>query len=153
MSRKLIHLLEDYYRRELKEDPGHRFDNVDDTVITAYINTCEHVNYRGQRLRRIIGLEQPFSSFNSCVVPIPFLELRHSALEVMLPLDWEAIAELNNDMLRVLYVHLSNDGRDIPSVVTITSMEESRRRVLSELVCRGFTGELPNVVRLRGLNN
>lgn len=39
------------------------------------------------------------------------------------------------------------------SAVTITSIEESRRLILSELMRRGSTGELPHVVRLRGLNH
>jgi len=152
-SRKLIQSLDEHYRHELKQDYGHRFDNVDDTVVAAYVNACDNMSHPGQRMQRIIGRNQPFSFVGLWVVPIPFLGLRNSALEVMLPLDQEAITELNNDVLRVLYVHLSNDSRGIPSAVTPAVMDESRRRVLNELVRRGFAGESPKVVRLRGLND
>ena len=152
-SRQLIHALDEYYRRELREDPEHRFDDVDDTVIAAYVNACEHAYYPGQRMQRIIGRDQQFSFFSSWVVQIPFLDPQLSALEVMLPVDQEAITELNNDLLRVLYVHFSNDSRTIPSAVTAAGMEDSRRGILSELVRRGFTGELPHAVRIRGLND
>lgn len=149
-SRELIRSLDEYHRCELKQDHGHRFDNVDDTVIAAYINACACVSRPRQGIHRIIGRHQPFSSFNSWVVPIPFLDL---ALEVMLPVDQEAITELNNDVLRVLYVHLSNDSRTIFSEVTTASIEQIRRHLLSELARRGLTGELPHVVRLRGMNH
>lgn len=152
-SRQLIHALDEYYRRELREDPGHRFDDVDDTVIAAYVNACEHAHDPGQRMQRIVGREQPFSFFNRWVVQIPFLDPQLSALEVMLPVDQEAITELNNDVLRVLYVHSSNDSRTIPSAVARAGIEDSRRRILSELVRRGFTGELPHAVRIRVLND
>jgi hypothetical protein len=145
--------LDEYYRREMREDPGHRFDDVDDTVIAAYINACDCASYPGQRMQRIIGRDQPFSFFSSWVVQIPFLDPQLSALEVMLPVDQEAITELNNDVLRVLYVHFSNDSRTIPSAVARAGMEDSRRRILSELVRRGFTWELPHAVRIRGLND
>lgn len=152
-SRELIYALDKHYRRELKQNYGHRFDNVDDTVVAAYINACDNMSHPGQRMQRVIGRDQPFSFSNLWFVPIPFLDLRNTALEVMLPLDQEAITELNNDVLRVLYVHLSNDSREISSAVTSDGMDESRQRVLSEVVRRGFTGELPKVARLRGLND
>lgn len=152
-SRQLIHALDEYYRRELREDPGHRFDDVDDTVIAAYINACEHAYDPGQRMQRIVGRDQPFAFFNRWIVPIPFLNLQLSALEVALPVDVEAITELNNDILRVLYVHFSNDSRTIPSAVARAGMEDNRRRILSELARRGLTSKLPHAVRIRGLKD
>ena len=152
-SRALIRSLDEYYRRELKGEPGHRFDNVNDTVVTAYINAHAHASNSGQGILRIIGHEQPSSVFYSWIVQIPFLCLEHSALEVMLPIDRDATRQVNNDILRVLYVHLSNGSRTIPYSVTNDIVEESRRSLLAELERRGLTEKLPRVARLRGLSD
>jgi hypothetical protein len=152
-SRTLIRSLDGYYRRELKGEPGHRFDNVNDTVVAAYINVHAHASDFGQGILRIIGREQPFSVFYSWIVQIPFLRLQQSALEVLLPIDRDAIREVNNDILRVLYVYLSNGSRTIPHPATDADVEDSRRTVLVELEHRGFTEKLPRVARFRGLSD
>ena len=152
--KKHIHLLDERYGREMRDEPGHRFGDVDDVVIAAYINAYDHhASYPGHRVQSIIGREQSISSFNIWVVQIPFLRLQHTAVEVMMPVDQEAITGINNDILRVLYVHLSNDSQEIPWTVMTGSVEESRRRVLRELVRRCFNQQLPCVARLRGLNS
>lgn len=153
LSRRLIRALDEYYRRGLKEEPGHRFDNMDDTVIAAYINAQGCVSRPGQGILRIVGHEQPFSVFDSWVLRISFLHLQQSALEVLLPIDRDAITVVDNDILRVLYVHLSNGSRTIPRSVTSANVEESRRRVLSELERRGFTKQMPRFARLFGLSD
>jgi hypothetical protein len=152
-SRTLIRSLDGYYRRELKGEPGHRFDNVNDTVVAAYINAHAHASDFGQGILRIIGREQPFSVFYSWIVQIPFLRLQHDALEVLLPVDQNAIRDVNNDILRVLYVHLSNGSSTMPHTATDAGVEDSRRTVLGELERRGFTEKLPRVARLRGLSD
>jgi hypothetical protein len=152
-SRRLIRSLDKYYGRELNQEPGHCIDNVDDDVVAAYINAHACASHAVQSIQRIIGHEQPLSVFSSWVVRIPFLRLQYSALIVLLPVDWDAIEDVNNDVLRVLYVHLSNGSRTIPHSVTNADVEESRRRVLMELERRGFTEELPRVARLRGLSD
>ena len=146
--RNLVHALDEYYRFELKVEPGHRFDNVDDTVIAAYINARD---YGTQDMQRITGQEQQWSMHNSWTVDVPFLRLPHTVLEFQLPIAQDVIKGVTNDILRVLYVRLSNNF-GIPTTVSDLSVVESRRRTLSELERRGFTAQLPHVARFQGLN-
>ena len=134
-------------------EPGRRFDNVDDDVVAAYINAGDHTTQQGQFAKVIIAGAQQWPALNSWTVHVRFLQLPYNVLEVELPIDQETTTDLNNDVLRVLYVHLSNDSPSIPSTVTDASVAESRRHVLRELERRGFTAKLPAVPRLRGRNN
>jgi hypothetical protein len=152
-ARKLIHALDEHHRLDLRAEPGHRFDNVDDDVVTAYVNTRDYESPLEQGFRLIKGSKQPFSASDSWLIPISFLRLQHKFLEVVLPIDQETVADLNNDILRVLYIHFSTDSLGIPYSVSGASVAESCRRVLGELERRGFTEQLPRVVRLRGLSD
>jgi hypothetical protein len=152
-SRKLIHALDEHYRLDLMVEPGRRFDNVDDTIIATYINARDITTHQEQVTKLIITGGQQWPALNSWSVHIPFLQLPYTVLEVELPIDPEAITDVNNDVLRVLYVHLSNDSPSIPSTVSDASVTASRRHVLSELERRGFAATLPRVTRFRGRNN
>jgi len=152
-SKDFVNALDARYRVDWNTERGHRFDHLDDNAIAAYVNVSDPAIHMQWRKQRIIGREQQFSLSNIWVVQVPFLHLEHDALEVMLPIDQEAIAGVNNDILRVLYVRLSNGSRTIPRTVIEASVEESRRRVLSELERRGFTEQLPRIARLCGLSD
>lgn len=81
---------------------------------------------------------------------IPFLRLKEKVLHVRMPLDRESVRGLDNDILRVMYVFLSNIR---PEFVSAASLTESHSHVLSELESRGFTARLPHVDRLLGLDD
>jgi hypothetical protein len=152
-SRELIHALDEHYRLDLGAEPGHRFDNVDDDIVSAYVSARDYEGPPAPGLQLIKDRERPLSAIDIWVVPISFLHLQNMFLGVMLPIGQETVADLNNDILRVLHIHLSNDSSGIPDSVSGVSVEESRVCVLSELERRGFTEKLPRVARLRGLND
>ena len=68
--------MDEHYRHELK-DHGHRFDDVDDTDIAAYVNACEQVYFSGERMQRIVGREHPDAFLDRWRDPRTFLDLRH----------------------------------------------------------------------------
>jgi hypothetical protein len=152
-SRKLIHALDEHYRQDLGAEPGHRFDNVDDDVVSAYVSARDYEGPPAPSMQLIKDRERPLSAIDVWVVPISFLHLQNLFLGVMLPIGQETVADLNNDILRVLHIHLSNDSSGIPDSISGVSVEESRVCVLSELERRGFTENLPRVARLHGLND
>lgn len=152
-SRKLIHALDEHYRQDLGAEPGHRFDNVDDDVVAAYVDARDYEGPPIPGMQLIKDRERPLSATDIWVVPISFLHLQNMFLGVVLPIGQETVADINNDILRVLHIHLSNDSPGIPDSISGASVEESRVCVLSELERRGFTEKLPRVARLRGLND
>lgn len=156
-SRKLIHALDEHYDLDSGAEPGHRFDDVDDDIVTAYIDASaiDYGSPLGHAMQLIKDRERPILGLlsDNWIVPISFLRLEIEFLAVVLPIGQETVADVDNDILRVLYIHLANGTQDIPNSVSRASVTESCRCVLSELERRGFTDKLPNFARLRGLTD
>ncbi|KAM0708077.1 hypothetical protein Q7P35_004726 [Cladosporium inversicolor] len=140
-SRKLIHAFDEHYRLDVGAEPGQRFDDVDDDIVTAYIDAraLDDESPLGHVMQLI---KDPNGWFRVC-----------EFLAVVLPIGQEAVVDLDNDILRVLYIHLSNETSCIPNSVSRASVVESCRCVPSELERRGFMDKLPTFARLRGLSD
>lgn len=155
--KSLMDALDRHYAKDLKAEVGHHFDNVDDNVIIAYARA--HESGYDSALPdlsppRIIGSN--WRKHDSWLIPVPYLYrgLNLTYLDVILPLDRNCVRDLSNDVLRVLHIQLAAADYKTPYNHVRASdddMAESRLQVLGELLRRGFTGRLPNVVRLKGL--
>lgn len=147
------------YSDDLKADLGHRFDDVDDDVIIAYAKA--HVSlfgrpYPGLLATLTVGEEANRGRHPSCLIPVPYLGIRYKYLDVILPLSRDYVRDLDNDVLRLLHVHLAafdcGAPDNVPMRASHADLAESRHQVLCELYRRGFTERLPNIVRLKGLS-
>jgi hypothetical protein len=136
-------------------ETGHRFDNFDDTFIHAVINARGPRSYSAPEVYMTIGRETQKDSPIAWSIEIPYLGLPQNVLEVWLPLDQASLLDLTNDVLRVLHVHIADpDCKALGSAFfPAADVVESRRLVLRELERRGFTEQMPHVVRLRGLKH
>jgi hypothetical protein len=136
-------------------ETGHRFDNFDDTFIHAVINAQGPRSYCAPDVYLDIGRETRKDSSNFWSIGIPYLELPQEVVRVYLPLDQTSLLDLTNDVLRVLHVHIADPDRSGLAITFFTAADvaESRRLVLRELERRGFTEQMPHVVRLRGLRH
>lgn len=155
--KSLMDALDRHYAKDLKAEVGHHFDNVDDNVIIAYARAHE-TGYDSASPDlsppKIIGSK--WRKHDSWLIPVPYLYrgLNLTFLDVILPLDRRCVRDLSNDVLRVLHIQLAAADYKTPYNHVRASdddMVESRLQVLGELMRRGFTGRLPNVVRLKGL--
>lgn len=156
--RTLMDGLNQCYSDDLKADLGHHFDDVDDDVIIAYAKA--HVALFGRQFPELfaamaVGEEVNRGRHPSCLIPVPYLGICHKYLDVILPLSRNYVRHLDNDVLRLLHVHLAAFDRGAPENVPMRAsradMAESRHQVLCELQRRGFTERLPNMIRLKGL--
>ncbi|KAM0723692.1 hypothetical protein Q7P37_000680 [Cladosporium fusiforme] len=151
--RALIHALHNQYRHRLVIAQGRYFDHVDDSVIATYALALGF-KWETEVLNRLTIKPKKLADQDraqSYSIPIPFLGLRHTVLEVFFPLDHDAIADLSNDVLRVLHIRIVNiDNNTIPVPIPDADIVESSRVVAAELRRRGFT-ERPAFVQFRGL--
>lgn len=144
------------YQSELKAESGHHFDNVDDNVIVTYINACKPLagldtTHEVLTIGRDTGERLP-----SWYIYTPFLGLRQTTLKLFLPLDQASVRALTNDLLRVLHVHLATADQGPlmnPTDASKSEIAEARKEVQRELKCRGFTKQMPHMVRLSGLRS
>jgi hypothetical protein len=136
-------------------ETGHRFDNFDDIFIHAVINARGPRSYSAPEVYMTIGRETQKDSPIAWSIEIPYLGLPQNVLEVWLPLDQASLLDLTNDVLRVLHVHIADpDCKALGSAFfPAADVVESRRLVLRELERRGFTEQMPHVVRLHGLKH
>lgn len=152
-SRDLLDALDDYYFVHLKPDTGHRFDDVDDYILIAYLSACNDSPrwHWSEKLTAGPVTRAP----NGAHLKVPFLNLPQPVLEVSFPLDHASVRNLSNDVLRVLHIFLATTDHapDNQWGVPDDEVAESRREVLRQLESRGFTERCTPTVRLCGLKS
>lgn len=134
-----------HYRRWMKNESGRHFDQLDDSVIAAYVNARGFM-WEVEIIERLtIGPETDLDGDRDGAVawsiPISYLGLYYTVLEVFFPLSEASVHDLPNDILRVLHVALGlneHDGQLALVPVSDGHLAESRRQVLLELERRGF---------------
>jgi hypothetical protein len=155
ITRALTQALKERYELDSMAEAGHLFDNVDDTFIHAQINAYALHHSWAPHVYLTVGQETGEDSPVSWFIDISYLELPQDVLEVHLPLDQASLVDLNNDVLRVLHVHIADPDHRAPVLASLSAAEltESCRLISQELENRGFTEHMPHVVRLRGLRH
>lgn len=130
----------------MTNESGRYFDNLDDSVIAAYVNARGFMWTVESIERLTIGPETDLADGDrdgavAWSIPISYLGLYYSVLEVFFPLSEASVRDLPNDILRVLHVALGSNGHDGQLALNPVSddhLAESRRQVLLELERRGF---------------
>lgn len=146
--RALMYALHHNYRSQLTTEQGRHFDHADDSIVSA----CAHAHkfdWCAERLVHLkIGQRESIDNADatSWSVPVPFLGLRESVLEVFFPLDDADVSKLCNDILRVLHVRLASTDRN-PAGASDADMVASREVVLEELQRRGFQSRTATFVQ------
>lgn len=127
------------YRSRLTREQGRHFDHADDSIVSAFAHAHEF-DWCTERLVHLkIGQKETMdkAGATSWSIPVPFLGLPESVLEVFFPLDAVAVSKLTNDVLRVLHVRLDSTARNLAGA-SDADMAASRKVVLEELQRRGF---------------